>query len=63
MDKVLQIAAETRKALVVAAGVLTAVSAVNGVPAGAREWIGTALAVLGSYGITYVVPNKAKADA
>lgn len=58
MAKVVQAAAEVRKALVAAAAVLTAITAVNGVPAGAREWVGTALAVLATFGITHQVPNK-----
>jgi hypothetical protein len=58
MNKVLTFVAEARKALISAAAVLTAITAVNGVPANWQQYAGTALAVLAAGGITYQVPNK-----
>lgn len=59
MTKILAAAAKVRKALVAAAAVLVTLSAANGVPANWQQYVGTALAVLATFGVTYQVPNKA----
>lgn len=51
-------AQEVKKALLAAAGVGTAIVAVDGVPEGVKAWILKGLGILATYGVVWVAKNK-----
>lgn len=58
MTKIVAKIAEVRKALASAAAVAATIEGFSGTPTNVKADIASALAVLGAFGITWVVSNK-----